>query len=134
MRLVFASAVNSRTASVGDKISLMLADDIKVGTEIVARKGSSASATVIQVDKARVGGLPGEVDFEVNSLAANGTTIKLFGSAAKEGQAKPRNAVTLIPVVGPFTALQHGTDAEIKMGAPFTASVAEDVALTSAIN
>lgn len=134
VRLVFASAVNSRTASVGDKISLTLADDMKVGSEIVAKKGSSASATVIQVDKARIGGLPGEVVFEVNSLDANGTAIKLLGSAAKEGRAKPPNAAILIPVAGLFTVLQHGTDAEIRPGATFTASVAEDVALASAIN
>jgi type II secretory pathway pseudopilin PulG len=134
VRLVFASEVNSRTASVGDKISLALADDIKVGTEIVAKKGSSASATVMQVDKARAGGLPGEVDFEVNTFDANGTTIKLLGSATKEGQAKPPNAAILIPVVGAFTLLQHGTDAEIKQGATYTALIAEDATLTPAID
>jgi hypothetical protein len=132
--LVFASEVNSRTASVGDRISLALADDIKVGTEIVAKKGSSASATVIQVDKACAGGLPGEVDFEVDSFDANGTIIKLLGSAAKEGQAKPPNAAILIPVVGVFTILQHGTDAEIKQGATYTALIAEDATLTPAID
>jgi Chitobiase/beta-hexosaminidase C-terminal domain len=128
--LVFASEVNSRTASFGDKISLTLADDIKVGTQIVLKKGSSASATVIQVDQTGAGGFPGEVDFEVNTLNANGATIKLLGSAAKEGQAKPPNAAFLIPVVGPFTLLKHGTDAEISPGAIFTASVAEDAVLT----
>lgn len=134
MRLVFASALNSSTATVGDKISLTLADDIKVGTEIVAQKGSAASGTVILVDKAGAGGLPGQVNFEVNSLDAKGTTVKLLGSAAKEGQAKPPNAAILIPVVGPFTLFKHGTDAVIKQGAIFTAAVAEDSALTRAIH
>lgn len=134
VRLVFASAVNSRTAAVGDQISLSLADDITIGAELVAKKGSLASATVIQVDKAGIGGLPGEVTFEVNSLDAGGITIKLSGSAAKEGHAKLPNAAILIPLVGPFTALQHGTDAEIKPGATFLASVAEDAPLRSVIN
>jgi len=132
VRLVFASEVNSRTATVGDKISLTLADDMKVGSEIVLKKGSPASATVIQVDKTGAGGFPGEVDFEVNSLDANGATIKLLGSAAKEGQAKPPNAAFLIPVVGPFTLFKHGTDAVISPGAIFTAAVAEDTVLTPA--
>lgn len=66
--LIFSSAVTSRTASVGDKISLVLADDLRVGAEIVARKGSPATATVIQADKSGAGGVPGEVDFAVNSL------------------------------------------------------------------
>ena len=134
VRLVFASEVNSSTATVGDKISLKLADDIKVGTEIVAKKGSAASGTVIQVDRAGAGGLPGQVDFEVNALDANGTTVKLLGSATKEGQAKPPNAAILIPVVGPFTLFKHGTDAEIMPGATFTAAVAEDAVLTPANN
>ena len=134
VRLVFASAVNSSTATVGDKISLTLADDISVGTEIVAKKGWPASGTVIQVDKAGAGGLPGQVDFEVNFLDANGTTVKLLGSAAKEGQAKPPNAAVLIPIVGPFTLFKPGTDAEISPGAIFTASVAEDTALAPAVN
>jgi hypothetical protein len=132
--LIFASAVGSRTASVGDKIYLTLADDLTVGTEIVAKKGSSASGTVIQVDKARITGLPGVVEFEVNSLNAHGVTIKLLGSAAKEGQAKLPGAAVLIPVVGIFTGLQHGTDAEIRPGATFTALVAEDATLTPAID
>jgi hypothetical protein len=79
---------------------------------------------VIQVDKAGAGGLPGQVDFEANFLDVNGTTVKLLGSAAKEGQAKPPNAAVLIPIVGPFTLFKHGTDAEIIPGAIFTASVA----------
>jgi hypothetical protein len=89
---------------------------------------------VIQVDKARAGGLPGEVDFEVNSFDANGTTIKLLGSAAKEGQAKPPNAAILIPVGDVFTILQRGADAEIKQGATYTALIAEDATLTPAID
>ena len=134
VRLVFASAVNSSTATVGDKISLTLAVDISVSTEIVAKKGWPASGTVIQVDKAGAGGLPGQVDFEVNFLDANGTTVKLLGSAAKEGQAKPPNAAVLIPIVGPFTLFKPGTDAEISPGAIFTASVAEDTARAPAVN
>ena len=82
----------------GDKISFTLADDTAVDTQTVARKGWPAFGTVIHVDKAGAGGLPGQVNFEVNSLDANGTAVKLLGSAAKEGQAKPPNAAVLIPI------------------------------------
>jgi hypothetical protein len=128
--LVFAADVNSKTASVGDQIPMTLADDLIVAGVVVAKKGSPAVASVIQVDRTGIGGLPGEVEFEANSLDANGTTLKLCGSAAKEGDAKPPNAAVLIPVVGPFTVFKHGTDAEIKQGALFIAHVAADTPLT----
>jgi hypothetical protein len=38
------------------------------------------------------------------------------------------------PLVGAFTLLQHGTDAEIKQGATYTALIAEDATLTPAID
>jgi type II secretory pathway pseudopilin PulG len=130
--LVFGADVSSKTASVGDLIPLTLADDLKVGNVVVARKGSPAAALVIQVDKTGAGGAPGDITFQVNSLTVNGSVIKLSGFATKEGEAKPPNAAVLIPVVGPFTVFKHGADAEIKQGSPFTAFVDSDTALSPA--
>ncbi len=128
--LVFTSDVDSKTAQVGDKISFALADDLVVAGTVVAKKGSPAAGTVIQVNKTGAGGLPGEIEFEADTLDANGASVKLRGSAAREGAAKPPNAAVLIPVVGPFTVFKHGTDAEIKQGALFVAHVAADTAVT----
>jgi len=132
--LVFTSDVDSKTAQVGDKISFALADDLIVGGTVVAKKGASATGTVIQVNKTGAGGLPGEIEFEADTLDANGTVVKLHGSAAKEGTAKPPNAAVIIPIVGPFTVLKHGTDAEIQQGAVFVAHVAADTPLTPPAN
>ena len=130
--LVFGADMNSKTASVGDLIPLTLADDLKVGNVLVARKGSAAVALVIQVDKTGAGGAPGDITFQVDSLSVTGSVIKLSGFATKEGEAKPPNAAALIPVVGPFTVLKHGADAEIKKGTPFTAFVNADTELSAA--
>jgi hypothetical protein len=40
----------------------------------------------------------------------------------------------LIPVVGVFAALKHGTEAVIAQGTPFTAQVAADTSVPSAAN
>ena len=130
--LVFGADVSSKTASVGDLIPLTLADDLKVGNVVVARKGSPAAALVIQVDKTGAGGAPGDITFQVDSLTVNGSVIKLSGFATKEGEAKPPNAAFLIPVVGPLTVLKHGADAEIKQGTLFTAFVSADTELSPA--
>lgn len=121
--LVFASGISSKTASVGDRISLTLADDLKIGDMVLAAKGSPAIGTVTAVDKTGIGGAPGVVTFEADSLSANGKQIPLGGGATLEGQAKPPNAAILIPYAGLLTALKHGKDAVIAPGATFTAYI-----------
>ncbi|MGB8013646.1 MAG: chitobiase/beta-hexosaminidase C-terminal domain-containing protein [Terriglobales bacterium] len=130
---VFASDVSSKTAEVGDKISLTLAADLKVGDVVVVKKGTPAVASVTEVDKTGMGGAPGDVFFQVDSLQAGGVSIKLHGSAAKEGQDHVGKAMGLmfVPVV-PVGMFVHGKDAEIKQGAPFTAFVDADTFLPPA--
>jgi hypothetical protein len=130
---VFTSDVSSKTADVGDKISLMLAEDVKVGDVAVVKKGTPAVATVTEVDKTGMGGVPGAVFFHVDSLQAGSALIKLHGGATKEGQDKVGKAIGLmfVPVV-PAGLFVHGKDAEIKQGAPFTAFVDADISLSPA--
>jgi hypothetical protein len=124
--LLFGVDVSSRTAEVGDQIPMELAEDLKSDGMILAKKGTPALATVVQVDKNRIFGLPGVVSFQVEYMNLEGTLIRLCGAAAREGEAKLPTAAVLIPVVGPLTAIKHGTDATIKQGTPFTASLFAD--------
>jgi translation elongation factor P/translation initiation factor 5A len=130
---VFVSDVSSKTADVGDKISLSLAEDLKVGDVIVVKKGTPAVATVTEVDKTGRGGAPGDVFFQVDSLQAGNVRIKVHGAAAKEGQDKVGKALGLmfVPVV-PAGLIVRGKDAEIKQGASFTAFVDADTLLPPA--
>jgi hypothetical protein len=131
--LVFTSDVSSKTADVGDKISLTLAEDLKVGAVVLVKKGTPAVATVTEVDNTAMGGAPGEVFFQVDSLQSGSVLIKLHGTAAKEGQDKVGKAMGLmfVPVV-PVGIFVHGKDAEIKQGASFTAFVDADTLLSPA--
>jgi hypothetical protein len=127
--LVFASDLNSKTADVGDKITLTLAEDIKAGDMILVRKGAPAVGRITETDKSRAAGTPGEIIFEVESLDSDGTVIKLHGSAAKEGQDKYGTAAALMLPIGPWGLLEHGEEAVIKPGTPFTAYVDSDTVL-----
>jgi Tfp pilus assembly protein PilV len=127
----FAGDVSSKNASVGDKVPVTLASDLMAGGTVVAKKGTLGSVTIIQVDKTSAGGLPGDLVFQADALNVNGSVIPLRGSEEREGEAKPPNATTLIPVVGPFTIFKHGKDAEISRGTPFTAYVDQDTSLAS---
>jgi Chitobiase/beta-hexosaminidase C-terminal domain len=131
VEFIFAGDVSSKNASVGDTVPVTLASDLMAGGMVVAKKGTLGSVTIIQVDKTSAGGLPGDLVFQADALNVNGRVIPLRGSEEREGEAKPPNATTLIPVVGPFTIFKHGKDAEISRGTPFTAYVDQNTSLAS---
>jgi hypothetical protein len=121
VHMVFAQDVSSKTAEIGDKVLLTLADDLTLNGAIIAHKGDSATVTVTQVEKTGAGGAPGEIDFQADPLHTSLGLLNLHGAATLEGHANLPNATALIPVVGPFTLFRHGKDADIKTGTPFTA-------------
>jgi chitobiase/beta-hexosaminidase-like protein len=121
--LVFDDALTSKTAQVGDTIHLSVAEDVSIDGNVIVPKGTKAIATVVAINHTGPGGAPGDISFEADSMTVRGTLVKLYGSATREGQAHLPNAAVLIPVVGPFTAFRHGTDAVIDKGTPFTAFV-----------
>jgi Chitobiase/beta-hexosaminidase C-terminal domain len=132
VRLAFAADVSSKTASVGDRIPLTLAEDLAVDGVVVAKKGATASATIIQVDKTGGAGQPGDLTVQADSLEANGESVRLRGTVYLEGQPKPPNAEILIPIVGPAFLLKHGQNAEIIHGATMTAFIYGDTSLPQA--
>ncbi len=131
VHLVFASPLTSKTAEVGDKIALILDQDVVLDGVLAAPKGSPATGRVVQVDKPGFGGMPGQVNFHVDALNVHGTVIKLHRTAALEGQAKPPSVAALIPVVGPLSLFKHGTDAVIPPGTPVDATVDSDTVLVA---
>jgi len=123
VHLAFAQDVSSKTAEIGDKVLLTLAEDLSVNGVVIAHQGDSATVTITQVEKTGAGGAPGELDFQIDPLHTSLGLLNLRGAATLEGQASLPNATALIPVVGPFTLFRHGKDADIKTGTPFTADL-----------
>jgi hypothetical protein len=121
VHFVFAQEVTSAKAEIGDKIPLTLADDLVFNGATLARKGASATVSIMQVDKTGMGGAPGELHFRIDPMQTAAGLLKLHGAASLEGQAQPPNAAVLIPIVGDFQIFHHGKDAVIKVGTPFTA-------------
>jgi hypothetical protein len=131
--LAFAADYTSRKADVGDKVNLTLADDLKIGDAVVALKGTPAVVNVTEAHKAGPGGLPGFVSLEAETLIIGDTTVKLAGVAAKEGRKVGVNPATVgLSIVPAGLLLVHGNEAEIKQGAVFSATVAEDTRLGAA--
>lgn len=121
VHFVFARAVTSAKAEIGDKVPLTLADDLIFNGATLARKGASTSVTIMQVDKTGPGGAPGELHFRIDPMQTDSGVLTLHGAASLECQAQPPNAEMLIPVVGAFLIFHHGKDAVIEPGTPFVA-------------
>ncbi|HEY2235918.1 MAG TPA: hypothetical protein VGK01_20770 [Candidatus Angelobacter sp.] len=59
VKLKFAEAVSSKTATDGDPVNLVLDEDLKVGNVVVAKAGSKAVGTVTHAKKAGMMGKGG---------------------------------------------------------------------------
>jgi hypothetical protein len=121
VQFVFKQAVSSASAEIGDKVALTLAEDLVFNGTTLARKGASASVSIILVDKTGAGGAPGELHFRIDPLQTETGQLRLHGAASLEGQAEPPGIATAFPIVGTFASFHHGKDAVIRPGTPFTA-------------
>ena len=126
--LVVTADVTSKKLAIGDTIPLALAQDLTVDGVVVAKKGTPATATVIQVDGAGFVGQPGTITFAVHSLDTPGNAIPLDGTETKEGQNKYKTvrSVSLVPFVCITALFVHGKQAEIAPNMTLTAAVGQD--------
>lgn len=129
------STVNSKKAKVGDKIPIVLDQDVKVGNSVEIPKGTSVDAAITAVTQAGLLGMPGMISFAVHSLAINGTTVPLQGGERVDGANHTTSAVLMaITIVGTIPALvMHGGEGQIKPGMKFTVAVATDTPLKPSV-
>lgn len=130
--LQFSQNLSSKTAAEGDPVNLSLAEDLKVGNQVVAKKGSQALATVSHAKKAGMMGKAGELNIRLEYLKASDTRIKLRGSQGREGQGKEGTAVALTVLFGPLGLIKHGKNVEVKEGTPLKVYIDQDTWLPPA--
>lgn len=130
--LLFAAPVSSKTAQIGDHVSLTLARDLVVDGMVVVRRGAPAIGTVMLADHAIRGGDPGVLQFAVNSLQLPQAAVLLRGFEEMDGANHLNKAGVLnlvIPLGGGFV---RGEEAEIPVGMAVTAYVAQGTTIDTA--
>jgi hypothetical protein len=130
--LVFASALDSKTAVDEDSVNMTLAEDLKVGDVVVVKKGAPAVATVTNAKKAGMMGRPGELSIRLEYVKSDDQRVHLRGAKGKEGEGKVGATVALTVIFGPIGLIKHGKNVVIPAGAPLTAFVDQDYALAPA--
>jgi hypothetical protein len=129
VRLEFLSPISSKTAQVGDPLTLRVTDDIKAGEMVIVPRGTLADGNITFVRRTGPGGMPGALAYQLNALHLNGRSVPLWRVEGRSGDPKVPGAETLLPVAGAFTLFRHGKDVELKPGLPVTAFVAADTTL-----
>ncbi len=84
------STVTGKTATVGELVDFRVTQDVKVDGHVVIPAGTIAKAQVVRAQKNGVLGREGEIQVNVNSVAAiDGTQVVLSGGTlAAEGRNK----------------------------------------------
>jgi hypothetical protein len=129
LRLVTGEDVSSDAAQVGDRIRLLLDENVLVGETVVAARGSAVEGTITRVERAGEGGKPGVIAFEVKQFNAHGIPVPLGATltlAAPDQRAQKVSNASLVHVAG---SLPHGDEAEIEPGMVLTAAVGADTVL-----
>jgi len=113
VRVAFAGKeIDSESAAVGDEITVVLDEQIKLGETVLAPKGAPVRAALTFADPAH-GSAPGDLVFEVHSVKVAGKPVPLFGGETIEG----------------VKAVLGSKNAKIKPGMTAMAFVAADIAV-----
>lgn len=92
VRIAFAGKeIDSESAAVGDAITVVLDEEIKLGDTVLAPKGAAVNAALTFADPGH-GPAPGDLVFEIHSVEVAGKHVALFGGETLEGLKGGKNA------------------------------------------
>lgn len=92
VRVAFAGKeIDSESAAVGDEITLVLDEQVKLGETVLAPKGAPVNGALTFADPGH-GPAPGDLVFEIHSLEVAGKHVPLFGGETLEGMKGGKNA------------------------------------------
>jgi hypothetical protein len=131
--LRFAQTLSSKTAAEGDPVTLILDDDLKVGTVVVAKSGCKAFGEVTNAKKSGMMGKAGELNIRLDYLKVGDFKVKLRGSKGKEGESGVTSTVVLTVLFGPIGLIKHGKNIDIQEGSALKVFVGDDIALPAAL-
>jgi hypothetical protein len=115
--VVTIEEISSKTASEGDPLTFKVADDVKIGGQVVIAKDTIVKGTVSSAEKSGHMGKSGKLGIRVESTTAvDGQKVRLRASKGKQGDDKTGSVIALTILVSPLFLLKHGKDAKIKPG------------------
>ena len=116
---VTTTALSSKTAAEGDRVSLRVEEDVRVDGVVVLAKGAMVRGTVSEAKAAGRMGRGGKLNLRIETTSlVDGQRIAVRSTKAKAGDDATGTTVALTVLFGPVGLLKKGSDAVIKEGTP----------------
>ncbi|MEK7154131.1 MAG: hypothetical protein AAB792_01075 [Patescibacteria group bacterium] len=126
IRLILMQDLSSATANEGDRVDLSVAEDVKVGEDVIIAKGAMAEGRVAEVKKKRMLGQGGKLLMSIERVrAVDGQNLRLRAISGREGDDKLGKTVVVGVLAGPFALLVKGKDVQSPRGTEYTAYLDE---------
>jgi len=131
VHLKLAQTMTSKTSSVGEPVEMVLAEDLTVGEDIVARKGARVLGVVVAGKKTEKQKTEAhELRVRADHIRVGESLIKLTGEQAGVGKRDKDKMVTYTILFGLSGLLAASNKTfSIPEGTPATAYVQEDISL-----
>jgi len=131
VRLKLAQSLTSKTATVGEPVEFVVAEDLAVGESIVARKGTRALGTVAEGKKTEKQRREArQLSMRFDHMKVGNATVTLRGEQASAGKRNAGKMVAFTILFG-VSGLLMSSDKKFVLpeGTPVTAYVDQDVEL-----
>jgi hypothetical protein len=126
INVVTAQEVTSKEAKPNDPINFTVNEDVVINGQVVVRKGTPATGSVINAEKGGYMGKSGKLGIQVESTqTADNQPLKLRAAKGREGKDKT-NSTAALSLILPVFLFKKGGEAKIAAGTPVTVYVAEE--------
>jgi hypothetical protein len=126
INVAVAKEVTSKEAKPNDPVEFTVAEDLVINGQVVVRKGTQATGSVINAEKGGYMGKSGKLAVQVESTTtSDGQRLKLRAAKGREGDDKTMSTMAL-SMISPAFLFRKGSEAKIAPGTVVTVYIAEE--------
>ncbi|HSE18295.1 MAG TPA: DUF2846 domain-containing protein [Pyrinomonadaceae bacterium] len=126
INVTIVKEVTSKEAKPNDPVDFTVAEDLVINGQVIVRKGTPATGSVINAEKGGYMGKSGKLAVQVESTTtSDGRRLKLRAAKGREGDDKTTSTIAL-SMISPAFLFRKGSEAKIAPGTVVTVYVAEE--------
>jgi len=126
INVAVAKEVTSKEAKPNDPVEFTVAEDLVINGQVVVRKGTQATGSVINAEKGGYMGKSGKLAVQVEATTtSDGQRLKLRAAKGGEGDDKTMSTMAL-SMISPAFLFRKGSEAKIAPGTVVTVYIAEE--------
>ena len=114
--VILVEPLSSKTANVGDRFTVRVAEDIKMGTAVVIPAGTQGTGEVTRVVRKGAFGRSGKIEARVLYVNAPDQLIVLNGRRLEKGRSGTLPTIAVASVAGLFSGFVTGGSANLEAG------------------